>query len=116
VIDKALQARLGGQTKYPVEQGYGLSMSRSKIELMNDRSVPIMTGTSALLLFLAFIASVAPGNHRRVKRQQEYAGSWEDVHAASDLKRSLSVGTTATGLTRSKTWMKRMTGYRGRRR
>jgi hypothetical protein len=90
-------------------------MSRSKIELMN-RSVPIMTGTSALLLFLAFIASVAPGIHRRVKRQQEYAGSWEDVHAASELKRSMSVGTTATGLTRSKTWMKRMTGYRGRRR
>ena len=113
MIDKALQARLGSQTKYPVEQGCVLPMSRDTNELMN-RSVPIMTGVSALLLFLAFLASVAPGIHRRVKRQQEYAGSWEDVHAASDLKRSLSVGTSATGLTRSKTWMKRMTGYRGR--
>jgi hypothetical protein len=74
-----------------------------------SRSVPVMTGTAALLLFLAFIISVSPGIHRKIKRQREYAGSWEDVHAASELKRSLSVGTTATGLSRSKTWMKRMT-------
>lgn len=84
-----------------------------KVKLMS-RSVPIMTGVSALLLFLSFLTSITPGIRRRVKRQQEYAGSWEDVHAASELKRSLSVGTTATGLTRSKTWMKRMTRLGGR--
>lgn len=76
-----------------------------------------MAGVSALLLFLAFLVSIAPGIHRRVKRQQEYAGSWEDVIiAATELERPVSASTTATGLTRSKTWgrMKRMTTFKGK--
>jgi hypothetical protein len=88
--------------------------------MLMKRSVPIMAGVSALLLFLAFLVSIAPGIYRRVKRQQEYAGSWEDVDLAAnelELQPPFSASTTATGLTRSRTWrkMKRMTGFYGSR-
>lgn len=88
-----------------------------------NRSVPTLAGVAALLLFLALIASTAPGVYRRVKRQKEYAGSWEDVHVAEcqpepEPEESRSKGRGGgRGLKRSRTWkkMKRMTGFYGHR-
>jgi ribosomal protein S21 len=71
-----------------------------------------MAGVAALLLFLALLASTAPGVFRRVKRQREYAGAWEDVHEAEFGYEPM----TAKGLRRGRTWkrkMKRMTGFYG---
>jgi hypothetical protein len=75
--------------------------------------VPTLAGVAALLLFLALLASTAPGVHRRVKRQKEYAGSWEDVDVAECQPEPES----AT-LKRSRTWgrmKRRMTGFYGSR-
>jgi hypothetical protein len=79
-----------------------------------------MAGVSALLLLISFVISVSPGIHRRIKRQREYAGSWEGVRVAADAAWDppVSAVTVATRLGRSGTWgkMKRMTRYVGRKR
>lgn len=71
-----------------------------------------MAGIASLLLFLALAASIIPVIYRRVKRQQDILGSWDDVQAAQPTPLPETSLGRSFSLKRKKTW-KRMTGYFG---
>lgn len=79
-----------------------------------SRTVPTMAIIASLLLFLTLGVSGIPVIYRRVKRQQDIIGSWDDVQAAESTPPPSTSFGRSFSLRRKKTW-KQVTGYLGPR-